>query len=399
MGERTLLLGYDLGNKKTQMAVYDKKTREPILIGQSEDENDTLIDTSIALDGMEPVTGFVEKIRRGESIEVDGKISQPENVLAHFFRKTLSLTRRMYPGETILQLVVTVEDASKEFVQIIYEALEKLGIERDRALVIGHKQAFLYYVLYQKKEIWINDVGLFDHGEKSLTYYQMKVERSKTPTLVGVQEKDYTDALDFLDTDQERRAAVFENVVYGAIHKQLLSALYMTGEGFENDWADGVFRKLCVGRRLFKGSNLYVNGACYAAKEIVGPPLLDDYLLMDEDMINANISLRAYQDAEIKEIVLAKAGTPWYMVDEEIDIIPDGDNEICLLVNNVLKQKEKQLMLELDPVSARIDKHCRIGMRIRFASAHTCVVTLKDKGFGEMFKTSNRIWEKSFEIG
>lgn len=397
MSERTLLLGYDLGNKRTQLAVYDGEKREPVLIGTTEENPDGFHDTVILLDNEEPVMDFVKKIQQGEEILVGEKKTQAENVLAYYFRKTLSLTRKEYPGETIRQLVVTVEGTNKEFVQAIYDALEQLGIYRDRVVVLDYKQSFLYYVLSQKKELWINDVGLFDYHENSLNYYQMKVERSKNPILVGVQQKDYSDALALSLGKEEQQRAVFENIIYGAIHKQLLSTLFMTGEGFLGDWADEVFKKLCVGRRLFKGSNLYVSGACYAARELV-EHRLSDYLLLDEEMVTAQISVSVYSEAKTKELILVKAGTPWYLIDEENLMIPDGDREISLCVKNVLNQTEKQFMIPLEPVGAKTEKRCRLSMRIRFESPKTCIVTLKDKGFGELFPSSNRIWEKKFDI-
>ncbi len=398
MGERTLLLGYNLGDEKTQIAVYDKKTREPVLIGRTEENPDAFIDTEIVMEGRKPLVGFVDKIRRGEEIVMDGRHSHPANVLAHFFRKTLSLTRQQYPGETIRQLVVTARDVTQEFAQIIYEALEKIGIGKERAFVAGYKQSFLYYVLYQKKDIWVHDVGLFDYYNRRLTYYQMHVDSTKKPKLVGVNEKDYSDAIEFSASGEEYQASVIENVIYGAVHKQLLSTMFMTGDGFEGSWADEVFRKLCIGRRLFKGQNLYVSGACFAAREIAETPRLESYLLLDDEMIKNYVWIEAYADAGEQEIVLAKAGTPWYLVDEEVDIIPDGDNEILLMVRNVFHQGEKQFLLDLEPVLTRVDRHCRIGMRVRFSSPDTCVVTLKDKGFGEFFPTSHRIWEKSFKL-
>lgn len=398
MGDRTLIIGYDLGDEKTQMAVYNQELLEPVLLGQTDDNPDALMDTVISLNDAEVLTGFMGKIRRGEVIEVDGRQSRPVNVLSYYFRKTLSLTRPLYPGQLIRQLVVTIADATQELVEIVYQALEKIGIGRERAVVLGHKQSFLYYVLYQKKEIWINDVGLFDYSQGKLRYYQMQVDRSKKPILVGVTEKNYSDALGKTGVEQVHRAAIFENVVYGAIHKQLLSTLYMTGDGFLGNWADEVFQKLCVGRRLFKGQNLYVSGACYAAKEFAGNPRLSDYLLLDQDMITGHVSMKAYSDADVQKIVLAKAGTPWYLVDEEVDIIPDGDNEISLTVENIFNHTEKQFIIDLEPVSMRVERKCRIGVRVRFANPHSCIVTLKDKGFGELFPTSHRTWEKILEI-
>lgn len=398
MSERTLLLGYDLGDEKTQMTVYDRQSMEPVLIGQTEENPDAMMSTEIVLENRPPLRGFLSRIRRGEEITVDGKVSHPVHVLAYYFRKTLSLTRQQYPGETIKQLVVTVEEATQELVGLLYEALEQLGIGRERAFIISHKQSFLYYVLYQKKELWVNDVGLFDYGRHRLTYYQMQVDRSKNPILVGVQEKDYSDARDLPVTGDEHQAAVFENVVYGAIHKQLLSTLYMTGDGFEGGWADPVFRKLCIGRRLFKGSNLYVSGACYAARELGESQRLSDYLLLDEEMITCHLSILVYANAKEQEIQLARAGTPWYMVDREISLIPAGENEITLTSQNVFDRREKQFILDLEPVMGKLDRHCRLGLRVRFASPKRCVVTIRDDGFGELFPTSNRVWEKAFDV-
>ena len=38
-------------------------------------------------------------------------------------------------------------------------------------------------------------------------------------------------------------------------------------------------------------------------------------------------------------------------------------------------------------------------MTIKFADVNTCLVTLKDKGFGKLFPSSNRIWEKLINVG
>ncbi|MCH5251832.1 MAG: hypothetical protein J1F22_02560 [Lachnospiraceae bacterium] len=397
MGERTLLLGYDLCDDKTQLAVYSREKLEPELVGQTDENPDALFDTEIILEDTEVLTGFLPRIRRGEDIIVNGKRSNPVNVLAYYFRKTLSMTRQAYPSETIKQLVITVPEQTPEFTLLIYEALEMLGIGKERARIISHKQSFLYYMLYQKKELWVNDVGMFDYDGEHLHYYQMQVDRRKTPILVGVTEKDFSEGMKATEEEQ-RKGVIFEDIVYGAIHKQILSALYMTGAGFAEEWSDEVFQKLCVGRRLFKGRNLYVSGACYAAKELGETAKLDDYLLLDEDMISSHISLPIYTDAKEQEVVLVKAGTPWYQINQEWELIPDGENELGLTVKNIFSKEEKNLMVDLEPVSGRVERRCRIRLGIRFEDVHTCTVTIKDMGFGELFPTSNRIWEKTLTV-
>ncbi len=398
MGERTLLLGYDLCDTTTQLAVYNRERMEPELIGQTEENPDAIFDTAIVLEGKEPIRDFLGRIRKGEDIVVEGKVSDPVNVLAYYFRKTLSATRKMYPTETIKQLVVTVSDQSAEFVQLVYDALEKLNIGRDRAVVISHKQSFLYYTLYQKKELWVNDVGMFDYDGEELRYYQMQLDRKKKPVLVGVVEKDLSDAISVAEDNEERKGTVFENIVQGVIHKQILSTLYMTGRGFEQDWSDDVFKRLCVGRRLFRGSNLYVSGACYAAKEIGESAKLENYMLLDEEMIHCHISLSVYKDAKEQDYIVAKAGTPWYQIDNTVDVIPENESEISFRVKNIFTNEEKSFMIDLNPVAGKTDRHCRLTIRIRFTDVKTCVATIKDRGFGVIFPTSNRIWEKTFII-
>ena len=51
MGERTLLLGMDLGDETSQLAVYDQELREPELVGQTEDNPEALYDTVIYMEG------------------------------------------------------------------------------------------------------------------------------------------------------------------------------------------------------------------------------------------------------------------------------------------------------------------------------------------------------------
>lgn len=398
MSERTLLVGYDLCNKKTQLAVYNRETREPELVGQTDENPDALLDTAVEMDNGVRIEGFLPKIRRGEELLVGGESYSPAQVLACYFRKTLSYTRKKYPSETIKQLVVTVPGRSPEFAQVVYEALASLGIERDRAAVISHKQSYMYFALYQKPELWVNDVGMFDYSGNRLMYYQIQVDRRRNPALAGVRERDYSDAVEIAEGDEAKKDMVFENVVLGAIHRQILSALYMTGDGFDGGWADEAFHRLCVGRRLFKGSNLYVSGACFAAKEMGETARLSDYILLDDEMISSHLSLMVYTDAKEQEYLLARAGTPWYQVDTQADFIPDGDMALKFNAKNIFTKEEKDFPVELDPVSGKVDRHCRLTVRVRFADVHTCIVTVKDGGFGDLFPTSNRIWEKTIHI-
>lgn len=390
MSERTLLVGYNLCDDKTQLAVYDAETKEPVVISTSgEDDPDGFIETAVELEDGTRYDDFLRKIRQGEELEV----STPVKVLAYFFRKTISLTRKKYPSETIKQLVITVPELTASFTQTLYDALELLNIGRDRAHVISHKQSFLYFSMYQQKDLWVNDVGMFDFSDTALLYTQMKTDRRKRPMLATASTVDYSEILELLGEDEEKNRTALENVIEGAIHKQILSALYMTGDRFKEEWTEPLLKKFCVGRRLFKGNNLYVSGACFAAKELAGDVQLSEYVLVDEGIVPYTIQIKVYADGKEEILPLSKAGVLWYQVDEEIEFIPDGDCFLPITACDMYTRQERLYEVPLEPVLGKTDRHCRLALRIRFADPQTCIVTIKDKGFGEIFPTSNRIWE------
>ena len=404
MSQRTLYVGLDIRDDITQIAVLEPSKEGPdILMAGGEGGGQTMnIKTEVEIPGSGlRVQGFLEKIYRQETIYADGRKSNPVNILAAFLRRTLSLTKKKYPSESIRMLVVTTEYRELSFITTVYKALEKLGIGKDRALVADRGQSYVYYVMSQKKELWVNQVGMFDFRDSRITYYQMQADRLKRPAIVEVTEKDYSDyAQLFISGEQtdEEKSSIFEGMVHGAIHGQIITSLYMTGAGFENDFAADVMKKLCVGRHLFKGDNLYVCGACYMARELGGERRLDDVVYLGEDIVTSDLTIQVYADAQERELPLVRAGTAWYHIEKEMDLIPDGDQELAVCIKNVVTKKQSVRLIPMDGILGRTDRRARVGIQIRFSGPDRCIMTLRDKGFGEFFPSSYRIWEETITL-
>lgn len=404
MSERKLYVGLDIRDAVTQIAVWGPLQDGPeVLTVQGGDGGETTyIETAVTVPGSdERVRGFLKKIAGQEPVVVEGRESDPVNILAAFFRKTLSLTKKKYPRESIKKLVVTAEYEDYRFISVVFRALEKLGIGKERALVIDRSQSYIYYVLSQKKELWVNQVGMFEFQKDRLLYFQMQTDRSRRPMLVRVLVKDYHDYAELLSGEehsQEEKASIFEGMVQGAIHGQIITSLYMTGEGFADGFADDVMKRLCVGRHLFQGDNLHVCGACYMAGEAGGEKKIEPFVYLGEDMVSSYISIQAYTDAKEQEILLAKAGMPWYQIDEELDLIPDGDHELEIHIKNAVTREKTIHFIPMEGILNRVDRKTRISMRIRFAGADRCIITVRDKGFGELFPSSYRIWEETIML-
>lgn len=383
MSRNSLLLGLDIGEEITQVSIYSAEKKEPVFLLQDQDEETHQLLTLLQSD-----SPFV----------VTGRPASKVNFLAGYFRKILSAVRNMVPGETVKMLVVTIPVQKKELVKIMYEALEILGIHKDRAMIISHKQSYLYYVLCQKKELWMNDVGMFDYNKQGLFYYQMNIDRRKKPILVGVIEKEYSEMMEPQGDSVPDRAVIFDNVVRNALHRQIISTLYVTGQGFDGQWATPVLQQLCVGRRVFEGTNLYVSGACYAAREYSDEHILEEFVYLDEEMIRSHVLLRVYTDGKEQNVMIARAGTPWYQIEEEFDVIPAEEEEISFQVKNLLQRETRQVIFPLDGIRGRGTRLTRLGIRVCFSDVNTMILTFKDKGFGDLSPSSHRIWEQTIHL-
>jgi hypothetical protein len=268
--------------------------------------------------------------------------------------------------------------------------------------VQSHLQSYQYYALSQSKELWMNDIGLFELDENGLSYHQITINRKNPPYLVGMADKDLSEMLSYEMltelNDSEKLGFTFSNIANNVLYKQVVSAIYITGKGFEGNWSDHALRELCSGRRVFKGQNLYTKGACYAAKELSGERKLEEFIFLNKDMIMYSFMIPGYYDAKSAEVLLVKPATPWYEIDDSMDVIIDEEKEIPIYIQNAMNNETNQISIALNGLPVRPNKMTRVQVRIKFADSETAVVTIKDKGFGEFYPSSNRIWEKEINM-
>ncbi len=417
--DRTLLVGIDLGARITQMSCFDFTTFEPVSIGRKiGDERKPEIPTALKVD---PVSGewfwadeecagrenlicfphLLSDVMREETIEIGEYSFEGYQVLKRFLVKLLSILKEYEPNRTIKKLVVTLETREKRLVEYLTKISEEIGIPKGGLVVQNHRQSYMYYAVSQPRELWLNNVGLFELEGDSLLYSQINIDRKTEPYIIGVTQKNLSEDIQWealAQEDEQQAAYAFLNAANTVLYKQLVTTIYVTGSGFERPWAHESLKKLCSGRRVFRGQNLFTRGACYAARELSGEGKLDHCLFLDEEMIASNVSLRVYRDAEMQETLLAKAGSLWNEIDSSVDVIPDDENELQITIQDVLKHEIRVHMLSLSGFAGRENKMTRFTIRIRFADKDTCIVTLKDNGFGEFCPSSNRVWERYIQL-
>jgi hypothetical protein len=266
--------------------------------------------------------------------------------------------------------------------------------------VLSHAGAYLHYALNQDKSLWMNDVGLFDFSEEGLYFYQIRMNRRTKPVIAGLAKTDYTDTLsyDMLKQKESNVSYTFENIANTALFKQIISTLYFTGNGFDGGWADDVIKSLCAGRRVFIGQNLFTKGACYAAKELSGDKKFNEFILMNDDMITSSVMLRVYLDTKYQEVTLAEEGETWYEINKSIEVIPEGEAELEIILKNIMTRDVIREKIRLKQLPDRPDRMTRLEINLTCKDKSTGIITVNDLGFGEIFPETGRIMEFSIEI-
>lgn len=417
---KNLNVGFDLGNENSQISCFHPKTGEIETIGGNATENYYFIPTVLGVsegrkewsygenalrmaeheDGI-LIDNIVNRITLNEEFLIYGVTFTKEAILEKFFRKTLVLLRKYYTEDVISKIVITIKDMEPVLVETIYKALEGMGIGKDRAFVQPYQQSYVYYALNQKKELWNKDIALFDFSKQGLTYYRLYLNRSSIPMIVGIEKKEYNQRFSW-EMYKYMNAAKFTESFYEvakeALYKQDISTLYFVGEGFLSNWLDGALQKLCVGRRGFRGPNIYTRGACYSARLLETQEFSRNFLLLSEDALEHEILLRLYKDGSIIEYDLISAGTIWNSAKAELDVIFDEEEELQIIIKNVIKQESRIKIITLEGMPKRPNRMGRYTLDFSFEDIKTCVVKIRDKGFGSFVPSSGRIWEKRIEI-
>lgn len=416
---RKLIVGYDLCEDYSQISCYSYKTFEPIMIHPVEDEENTLIPTVLCeksesrtwLFGSEAIScakdgsgilvdRLLHKLKHHEEVTIMDQRYSAVSLIEKYLRKTLTLIKNYFPTETITQIVITLREMDTTIIEGIYESLYMLGIDKDRANIISHGSSFMYYALSQDRELWLNDVGLFDFNEDDFSYYQISINRRSNPMIAGMERKSFSDIIDYymLKNKKVDIKYVFENIANTVLYKQIITTLYFTGLGFEDGWANELIKSLCAGRRVFIGQNLYTMGACYGAKELSGDESLGNIVLLNNEMIVSGIAIKAYVDGLTQEILLTNAAVPWYEVDRDVDVIPEEATDIEIVIRNIMTKEITRERIPLHNLPERPERMTRLNIRVSCVDKTKLKVTVIDLGFGDIYPATGILSEYLLDI-
>lgn len=339
------------------------------------------------MQGEEPVSGLLDAALFENELLVEGERYKAEELLVLYIKKLIYLAGKL--GNPIMPdfMVITLDELSRKKTELFLKVAKKLGIPEGSLTLIDRRESFYYFAFSQKKELWLHDVCLFDNRGERVWCRRLERDQRTVPQLVTIGEEER-------NIDRVNKDASFLKITSEVIEGHIVSAVYLTGDGFDGEWMKESLSFLCKGRRVFMGKNLYSKGACYAAARKCAPVDAGwQFVYMGDNEMKVNVSLKVQNQGKTEFLTLISAGDNWYEAVGECEVLLDGTSEIDFWLQLPKSKEAKIEKLTLADLPERPPRTTRLRIRVQPVSDMEVNIRIKDLGFGEIFKSSDKTWE------
>lgn len=395
-----LVLGIDLCDSYTQISCLEdeKSWMIPTVICREKQEENwyigedayahALVGDGVIVDKLLKLTG-----RRGTAT-IGGTRYEAVTLLEYFLNKILEMPQKEYGIKSIRQIVITLQTIDVVVMEALQACAKKLGLSDKQLRVISHTESFIYYILSQKKEIWNNQVGVFDLSADSFRYYELKVQRGMKRMMVIAEYEELEEGfnLDILNSPSGMKLAdkILCSCGERLIQKKLYSSVFLTGKGFQNrDWAPDFMKLICNKRRVYVEHELFSKGAAYRAEDFTRTKTVYPFICICEGHLGLNVSMNVLRSGQELSLALASAGDNWFEASATAEVIPDPAEDVELLITSLDNRKKKIVKIPLEGFPKRPPRTTRVRVEVSFLDEQTMQVVLRDRGFGELFPATD----------
>ena len=346
-----LVIGLDLNDDYTRISCYDeekswtiptvicRKKQEEVWLAGEEAYACTLVGEGVIVDKL------LKMVRKDGTSTIGGIRYTGRELLNLFVRKMLEYPMKEFGENEVDQLVISLQQVDAKMTDTLMYCADFLGIPREKVHVISHMESFVYYVLSQKKDLWTNQVGLFDLSNQRLCYYEMKVQRGLRRNMVQADSENMEEAfnLDILDSPSGSRLAdrILCSCGERLLSKKLFSSIFLTGKGFDRtDWAGEFMKLVCHRKKVFAEPVLFARGAAYKGADCRQSATSYPYIFICEGRLKTEVSMRVVRGQKEGSLVLASYGDNWYESKSTMDFILDDQNEI--VYDHAVRFQEKE---------------------------------------------------------
>lgn len=331
---------------------------------------------------------LLERALRGEQVQFDMQMYAMSELLGFFLKKMVAMAGRLGPKAKLACLVLTVQTLDAPMIQLLQACIAAMELPRETVHLLDYKSSFFYYGSSQPPEFSTHDMGLFCCREKQMQFWCLQHGERTTPQLLTIHEERY-------GFEMQQADEVFERIIEQAIGKQIITAVYLVGDGFDGGWMKRSLQLLCKGRRVFLGKNLFSKGACFAALRFGNAPAAQQqaYVYMGEHEMKCNVSLKVYERGSLAFYTIVSAGVPWFEAQGSCEFIIDGTPSVDFWIQQPNSREARIESVELGGLPKRENRTTRIKIEALPKSDEEVTVVLTDVGLGELVPGTGKKWE------
>ncbi len=411
---RNIIVGFDFGEKESQICYFDRQAGEPVSlpmkvgtgqytfpnclskVPEKEEWHFGLeVEYFVNQQGEILVDNLYELALNEKTVLVDGQERNVGELLGIFVKHSLKILGVPDLVKGISGIMITVPVLTKVMVENLRLACKTIGFQQKRCFLQSYEESFFYYALNQRPEICSRNMALFSFHQDEVTCSKLEVNRRTIPAQVKV----VTGKTATLSEDLVKRDLEFYELIVESLGNDIYSSIFLVGEGFDKEWAVKSIPILCRSHRhVFYGNNLYVRGACYGAKEKVEERNLKGYLYIGSDLVRTNIGMELMIGGAKGYYSLISAGVNWYEAMGECEIVLDDVDFLEFVVSDMENGKKERYSMKLDNLPKRPPKATRLHLHLEFESVKECRIEVEDVGFGELYPGSGLVWHETMEV-
>lgn len=313
-----------------------------------------------------------------------------EKITSAFMSYLIKLAVNYSNGRLIKNVLVTVNEVNPEISDGIMKVFTDHGYNGDDIRVISHSESFVYYVLNQNSDIWINKVYFLELNRHEFLLRKLDVVKGREPHVANVTVKDISDmlTLDVASKDMDYADNTLAKFLEEELKKNVVSGIYLSGEGFYLEGWHKTLSTICRNRRVFKGNNLIVKGAGYGAKENFLPPTLDRYLISCKGRTRVRVVMDVNYKDKDSTVTLSNIGEYWYQAKSKVECIMEKPTVAVFEVQDLINHTTESFKVDLRDFPEREPNTTRIEVKFRYITENKIEVQITDLGFGEFFESS-----------
>lgn len=258
-------------------------------------------------------------------------------------------------------------------------------------MLMDYGESFYYYALGQKRETWNRSVGWYAFTGEDVMFRKLTINGSVRPFLVKMEKPVNM----HLPPEDEIRDMEFCRFVTKTLGKELFSSVQITGDGFDQHWAQQSVKLLChQGRKVFYGNNLFAKGACIAGKDRLEDKKLKGYRFLSDSLVTTDVGIDMRVMGSPAYYPLIEGGYNWYECGAGCELILDDTEELVFIVGIPDETEKRRVGMPLPGLPKRPNRTTRLSLELKYVSPKDCEITVKDLGFGEMYPSSGKVWKE-----